>query len=71
VYWMKSTWPCTARLLDTQEVLSFLDKIPKGTDVVLTGRFAPRELLDRADFVNEVRDIKFPKRMITTRGIQY
>lgn len=59
------------QLLDTQEVLSFLDKIPKGTDVVLTGRFAPRELLDRADFVNEVRDIKFPKRMITTRGIQY
>lgn len=59
------------QLLDTQEVLSFLDKVPKGTDVVLTGRFAPRELLDRADFVNEVRDIKFPKRMITTRGIQY
>jgi cob(I)alamin adenosyltransferase len=59
------------QLLDIREVLRFLDRLPKGTDVVLTGRFAPKELLDRADFVNEVKDIKSPKTMVTTRGIQY
>jgi cob(I)alamin adenosyltransferase len=59
------------QLLDTREVLEVLDKIPKGTDVVLTGRFAPKELLDRADFVNEVIDVKYPKKMVTTRGIQF
>ena len=58
-------------LLDGREVLRFLDKIPKKTDVVLTGRYAPNELLTRADFVNEIVDVKHPKEMITTKGIQY
>jgi len=59
------------QLLEAREVLEFLDKIPKETDVVLTGRHAPKELLDRADFVNEVKDIKCPKETVTTKGIQY
>ncbi len=59
------------KLLDSSEVLDLLDNIPKKTDVVLTGRHAPKELMDRADFVNEVRDIKHPKKIPTTRGIQY
>ncbi|MEM3577390.1 MAG: cob(I)yrinic acid a,c-diamide adenosyltransferase [Candidatus Bathyarchaeia archaeon] len=59
------------KLLDVKEVLDFLDKIPKKTDVVLTGRYAPKELIDRAEFVNEIVDIKMPKEMVTTKGIQY
>jgi cob(I)alamin adenosyltransferase len=59
------------KLLDVEEVLAFLDKIPKKTDVVLTGRYAPKELIDRAEFVNEVIDVKYPKKMVTTRGVQY
>jgi len=58
------------KLLDFSEVLDLLDNIPKKTDVVLTGRHAPKELMDRADFVNEVRDIKHPKEIPTTKGIQ-
>jgi cob(I)alamin adenosyltransferase len=59
------------RLLDVKQVLEFLNRIPKKTDVVLTGRFAPKELLDRAEFVNEVVGIKYPREMVTTKGIQY
>jgi cob(I)alamin adenosyltransferase len=59
------------KLLDVKEVVDFLDKLPKKTDVVLTGRFAPKELIDRADFVNEVVDVKHPEKMVTTKGIQY
>ena len=59
------------RLLDLKEVIAFLDSLPEETDVVLTGRFAPRELFDRADFVNEILDIKFPEDTVTTKGIQY
>ena len=59
------------KLLDIKDVLRFLDKIPKKTNVVLTGRFAPKGLLDRAEFVNEIVDIKHPKEMVTTKGIQY
>jgi len=59
------------KLLDVKEVLKFLDKMPRKTDVVLTGRFAPIELVKRAEFVNEIIAIKYPKEMVTTRGIQY
>ncbi len=58
-------------LLEIKDVLNFLDKIPKKTDVVLTGRFAPKELIKRADFVNEIIDLKHPKKIPTTKGIQY
>lgn len=59
------------KLLDVEEVIAFLDTLPKKTDVVLTGRFAPRQLFDRADFVNEILDIKYPKESISRKGIQY
>jgi cob(I)alamin adenosyltransferase len=59
------------KLLDIKDVLTFLDRIPKRTDVVLTGRFAPRELVERADFVNEVVDIKHLDELVATKGIQY
>jgi cob(I)alamin adenosyltransferase len=59
------------KLLDVKEVLDFLDSIPKKTDVVLTGRYAPKELIDRAEFVNEIVDVKMPKEFVTTKGIQY
>jgi len=58
-------------LLDVKEVLNLFKEVPKKTDVVLTGRYAPKELIDRADFVNEVKDIKYPKEIPSTKGIQY
>ena len=58
-------------LLEVGEVLRFLDKVPKQTNVVLTGRYAPKELIERADAVNEVVEVKYPKKMITQKGIQY
>lgn len=58
-------------LLDVDEVVKFLDNIPKRTDVVLTGRYTPKKLMDRADFVNEIVDVKHPKKIPTTKGIQY
>jgi cob(I)alamin adenosyltransferase len=58
-------------IVDTEEVLSLLDKLPDGTDVVLTGRYAPGKLIDRADFVNEVREVKAPATFVSREGIQY
>jgi len=59
------------KLLDIEEILEFLDNLPKETDIVLTGRFAPKELIKRAEFVNEIIAIKYPKKMVTTIGIQW
>lgn len=59
------------KILDIKEVLDFLDGIPKKTDVVLTGRYAPKELIKRADFVNEITDLKHPKILPSTKGVQW
>ncbi|MCX7855115.1 MAG: cob(I)yrinic acid a,c-diamide adenosyltransferase [Anaerolineae bacterium] len=45
-------------LLTVEEVLAFLDQRPEGVEVVLTGRCAPQELMDRADLVTEMREVK-------------
>jgi ATP:corrinoid adenosyltransferase len=37
----------------------------------LTGRYAPQELIDKADFVNIIQDVKMPKHFKLTGGIQY
>jgi cob(I)alamin adenosyltransferase len=58
-------------LLDVSRVLELLDAIPEQTTIVLTGRFAPQELIDRADFVNNVEEIKMPSQFHPTAGIQY
>lgn len=58
-------------LLQTSEVLDFLEKLPRKTDVVLTGRFAPKELMERAEFVNEIIDVKSPEETTTKEGMQY
>lgn len=59
------------KLLDVKEVIEFLKTVPKETSVVLTGRHAPRELVEFADFVNEVIDVKHPDEIPTVKGIQY
>jgi len=58
-------------IVETVDVLDLLDKLPKGTDAILTGRYAPQKLIDRADFVNEVREIKAPSTFVSREGIQY
>ena len=59
------------KLLNVKDVLKLLDKVPKETTVVMTGRLAPKELVDRADFVNVVQEVKMPKHFKLTEGIQY
>ena len=45
-------------LLEASDVLALLDERPENVEVVLTGRRAPREFIDRADLVTEMRSVK-------------
>ena len=45
-------------LLTAEEVLSLLDLKPEKTEVILTGRYAPEEIIKRADLVTEMREVK-------------
>lgn len=58
-------------LLDVDEVLHLLEHIPENTTVILTGRYAPEKLIERAKFVNEVKEIKSSGEMPYEKGIQY
>jgi cob(I)alamin adenosyltransferase len=45
-------------LLSEEEVLDFLARKPAGVEVVLTGRYAPASVIERADLVTEMREEK-------------
>ena len=54
------TYPLTYGWLSTAEVIDFLKQRPARTHVIITGRDAPQELIDYADLVTEMREIKHP-----------
>ncbi len=62
---------CAIGLLDTKEVIKFLNKAPKKVNIYLIGRYAPKELIKKADFVNEVIELKHPKYWKAKKGIEY
>jgi len=61
-------------LVSVKQVIELLDKIPAETTVFLTGRFAPAELICRADSATEMVLIKHvleKKGIAAKKGIQY
>ena len=59
-------------LLTVEEVLAFLNERPVHVEVILTGRRAPRELIERADLVTEMREIKhyYQQGVAARKGIE-
>lgn len=62
-----------AKLLSLESVLQLVDTKPRALSLVLTGRAAPPELIERADLVTEMREIKHPyqKGILAQKGIDY
>lgn len=59
--------------IKTDDLLKFLDSRPKDLEVVLTGRNAPVELMQSADYVTEMLKIKHPydQGVQARRGIEF
>ena len=49
-------------LLRVEEMLALLDNRPLNVEVILTGRRAPQQLIDRADLVTEMQERSFHRR---------
>lgn len=47
-------------LLGLEEALSILGSRPAAMEIVMTGRDAPRELVETADYVTQMEEIKHP-----------
>ncbi|MCA1554219.1 MAG: cob(I)yrinic acid a,c-diamide adenosyltransferase [Chloroflexi bacterium] len=60
-------------LLTAAEVLSLIELKPKWLHLMLTGRGAPAELIERADLVTEMREIKHPYQqgLFAQKGIDF
>ncbi|MBI2041625.1 MAG: cob(I)yrinic acid a,c-diamide adenosyltransferase [Candidatus Nealsonbacteria bacterium] len=61
------------KLIGVEEVVEFLKEYGKNTDIVLTGRYCPKEIIKIADLVTELKEIKhyFKKRSVARKGIEY
>jgi cob(I)alamin adenosyltransferase len=47
-------------LISTEDVLTLIKAKPRELHLVLTGRGAPAEVVDRADLVTEMKMVKHP-----------
>ncbi|MEM3875096.1 MAG: cob(I)yrinic acid a,c-diamide adenosyltransferase [Candidatus Bathyarchaeia archaeon] len=47
-------------LISLEKVLELIKGKPKHVELVLTGRYAPKEIIDVADLVTEMREVKHP-----------
>ena len=46
------------KLIALQEVIGIIKNKPAGLDLILTGRYAPPEIIELADTVSEVQEVK-------------
>jgi cob(I)alamin adenosyltransferase len=61
------------KLITINEVIKLIQEKPPDLHLVLTGRNAPKKLLQLADLVSEVKEIKHPykKGILAQKGIEY
>ena len=67
------TYTLNYGLLDQEEVVSFLKHKPEPLHIIITGRDANDKLIDLADLVTEMKEIKHPYQngVKATKGIEY
>ncbi len=53
-------------LIKTEDILRLIDIKPSNVELVITGRYAPEEVIERADLVTEMKEIKH----YYTKGVQ-
>ncbi len=60
------------KLFPVEDVLDIIKNKPESVELILTGRFAPQEIIDAADLVTEMREIKhyYQKGVVAREGIE-
>jgi cob(I)alamin adenosyltransferase len=67
------TWLLRYGMVNGEEVLEVLRTRPEGLHVLITGRDAPKALIEMADLVTEMREVKHPYRagVKAQKGIEW
>ncbi len=60
------------KAMELSDLLKIIDEKPESVELVITGRYAPEEVIERADLVTEMREIKhyYQKGVQARRGIE-
>ena len=63
---------CALGLVPVERVLQLMDLKPDGMELVLTGRGAPEKVVEKADLVTEMKEIKhyYAKGIKARKGIE-
>jgi len=61
------------KLIEVEDLLKLIDEKPQNVELILTGRYADQRLIERADLVTEMVEIKHPyqKGIKARKGIEY
>ncbi|QGU00259.1 Cob(I)alamin adenosyltransferase [Candidatus Syntrophocurvum alkaliphilum] len=60
-------------LIPLNDILKLLEVLPDNLDIILTGRNPPKELIEKADLVSNITEVKHPARIgvQAKRGLEY
>ncbi|HEY6907216.1 MAG TPA: cob(I)yrinic acid a,c-diamide adenosyltransferase [Ignavibacteriaceae bacterium] len=60
------------KLFITEDIISFIRKKPDRVELILTGRYCPEEIIELADLVTEMKEIKhyYTKGITSRKGIE-
>jgi cob(I)alamin adenosyltransferase len=60
------------KLIKTEELTELIKQKPKNVELILTGRYCPEELIELADLVTEMKEVKhyYQKGITSRRGIE-
>lgn len=61
------------KLVETSQVVDIIKKRQENVEIVLTGRYAPEEIIDIADLVTNMQEIKhyYQKGVMARKGIEF
>ena len=60
------------KLIDTKDLIEFIKSKPENVELIFTGRYCPEELIELADLVTEMKEVKhyYQKGITSRRGIE-
>jgi len=61
------------RLFSVEEVIGILNSKPESMEIILTGRYAPSEIIELADLVTEMKEVKhyYNQGVEARKGIEF
>ena len=60
------------RLIETEDLVEFIKEKPENVELILTGRYCPEDLIELADLVTEMKEVKhyYQKGITSRKGIE-